>query len=282
VADLKGVVDVHVHFGPDTVPRVQTAVSVARGLAEAGMAAVCLKSHGLPTVQAANAVQEIVDGPRIFGGVTLNRPVGGINPHAVEAALTLGAKMVWLPTKDAANHIAHFGLDTANTVPVLDGDGAPTGRLRTVLRMIADAGVCLSLGHISGAEATVITEHARSVGVERILVAHPLFETQNLSLETQRRLAEAGAYLEHCWLQVIPEYPGGVGYERLVAAINAVGPERVVLSSDTGRADFPDTVTAMTRYRGALEPHFSPADLDRMFIHNPAHCMGISPKEQTQ
>lgn len=281
MADLTGVVDVHVHFGPDTVPRVQTAVGVAGRVAEAGMAAVCLKSHGLPTVAVANAVQEIVAGPRIFGGVTLNRPVGGINPHAVEAALALGARMVWLPTKDAVNHIAHFGLDPADAVPVLD-DGAPTAELRTVLRMIAGADVCLSLGHISGAEATVITEYARSAGVQRILVAHPLFETQNLSLETQQRLAGAGAYLEHCWLQVIPEYPNGAGYDRLVAAINATGPEHVVLSSDTGRADFPDTVTAMTRYRDALEPHFSPADLDRMFIHNPARCMGISPEEQTR
>lgn len=39
----------------------------------------------------------------MFGGITLNRQVGGINPYAVESALKLGGKVVWLPTQSARN-----------------------------------------------------------------------------------------------------------------------------------------------------------------------------------
>ena len=40
----------------------------------------------------------------MFGSITMNRQVGGINPVAVEVALKLGAKVVWLPTQWAGNH----------------------------------------------------------------------------------------------------------------------------------------------------------------------------------
>lgn len=65
--------------------------------------AVVIKSHHFPTVNRAALVNRLRKERHpdsdfeMFGGITLNRFVGGINPQAVEAALKLGAKLVWPP-----------------------------------------------------------------------------------------------------------------------------------------------------------------------------------------
>src|SRR5208337_3992989 len=41
-----------------------------------------------------------------FGAITLNHSVGGLNPVAVELSGRSGAKIVWMPTVDAANETA--------------------------------------------------------------------------------------------------------------------------------------------------------------------------------
>ncbi len=45
-------------------------------------------------------------GIRAYGALTLNHSVGGLNPVAVEIAGRSGAKIVWMPTVDAANETA--------------------------------------------------------------------------------------------------------------------------------------------------------------------------------
>ena len=109
--DLRGAADLHVHFGPDAHrPRSVTALQAAREAAAAGHAALVLKSHDFPTAAVAAVVDEVADGVRVFGGITCDRENGGVNPAAVDVALRLGAKVVWLPTlssrQDVDNGIA--------------------------------------------------------------------------------------------------------------------------------------------------------------------------------
>ena len=79
---LDGVVDLHVHAGPDSRPRSVSDLEAARGAAEAGMRAILLKNHFTMTADRASLAMDQVDGLEIFGGVVLNRAVGGINPEA--------------------------------------------------------------------------------------------------------------------------------------------------------------------------------------------------------
>lgn len=71
-ADLNGVIDLHVHAGPDVRPRKMDAVALALAAKAAGMRAVLLKSHHTITADLAQIVEEVVGGIRIFGGVTLD------------------------------------------------------------------------------------------------------------------------------------------------------------------------------------------------------------------
>ena len=50
---LDGVVDLHVHTGPDVRPRKMTGLELARAARSAGMRGFLLKNHHVPTVIAA-------------------------------------------------------------------------------------------------------------------------------------------------------------------------------------------------------------------------------------
>ena len=107
--DMQGAVDVHVHSEPDLFPRITDDVGVARHAVSLGLRAVSLKCHSERTTTRAYMTMQMVPGIQVVGGIVLNRAVGGINPAAVEAALQLGGKHVWMPTVDAAFHARTFG-----------------------------------------------------------------------------------------------------------------------------------------------------------------------------
>src|SRR5207237_1010348 len=71
-----------------------------------GMKGFVLKSHYVQTGERAQVVTKAVPGSRVFGAVTLNHSVGGLNPVAVELAGRTGCKIVWMPTVDAKNETA--------------------------------------------------------------------------------------------------------------------------------------------------------------------------------
>src|SRR5918911_3761354 len=81
---LEGVVDIHVHSDPDSVPRSIDAIDIAKLARERGIRALVLKNHYEPTASLAYIVRKVAPGIELFGGIALNLTVGGINPAAVE------------------------------------------------------------------------------------------------------------------------------------------------------------------------------------------------------
>ena len=107
MADLEGIVDLHVHAGPDVRVRKMSLVDLVNAADAAGMRALLVKNHHTSTVLAAAAVLESGPGIRVFGGLACNEWVGGLNTSAVEAALQMGAREIWMPTLSAENERAH-------------------------------------------------------------------------------------------------------------------------------------------------------------------------------
>ena len=62
--------------------------------------------------------------PISFGGITLNQFVGGLNPWAVETALKMGEKIVWLPTVHSEQQTKREHKDGA-VICVRDGKVVP-------------------------------------------------------------------------------------------------------------------------------------------------------------
>src|SRR5438045_4673808 len=105
---LNGVIDIHVHCDPDDSPRSIDAIDIAKLARDRGMRGLVLKNHYESTESIAFLVRKVVPGIEIFGGIDLNRTVGGINPAAVEhmTRMTGGfGRVVWLPTFDAENQV---------------------------------------------------------------------------------------------------------------------------------------------------------------------------------
>src|SRR6266849_2466929 len=105
-AQLSGVIDIHVHSDPDSVPRSIDAIDLARLAKQRGMRGLVLKSHYEPTATLAYAVRKAVPGIEIFGGIDLNLTVGGLNPAAVERMASIKGgwgRVIWMPTFDAEN-----------------------------------------------------------------------------------------------------------------------------------------------------------------------------------
>src|SRR5436190_14448641 len=106
VSPAAGAIDIHVHSDPDAFNRSLDDFEVARIAARKGMRGIVLKNHVAPTADRAALLSRAVPGLEIWGGIALNRAVGGVNPAAVEWFHRMSGgrgKVVWLPTFDADN-----------------------------------------------------------------------------------------------------------------------------------------------------------------------------------
>lgn len=272
--DLTGLIDMHVHTAPDVLPRTMDDIQLARAAAAAGMAGVMLKSHHTLTADRAAIAARVVGGVGVYGGLALNEAVGGLNPAAVEFALAMGAREVWMPTRDAAHGRAQQGLDGG--ISILDPDGTLCPAVCEILALIRDADVILGTGHLSTTEIAVLVRQARAMGLHKILITHPEYRFSWMEVETQRAFAADGAFFERCYLNALPGSDAEVNMTEMAAHIRAVGVASTVLSTDLGQAGAPVPVEGMRAYLSALAAEgFTPDELHRMAGGNPASLLGV-------
>jgi hypothetical protein len=272
--DLHGLIDMHIHTAPDVRPRSLDDVDAARQAAEAGMRAIVLKSHVTCTADRASIAQKMVPEVSVFGGVTLNEAVGGLNPVAVEAALDLGARMIWMPTISARNHIAKHG-GQASGVNVLTADGELLPVLFDIFDLVQQHDAILATGHLSVREIVTLVRKARAAGVRKVVVTHPEVPWVDMSVTTQKELRDLGVTFERCYVSSLP-VGGGVPFARLVSAIRQVGVESTVLATDFGVAALPPAVEGMRTYVAALLAEgFSERDIQLMAGETPARLLGL-------
>ena len=284
---LRGAIDLHCHSGPDTVPRSVNDIELARAARAAGLRALVIKNHFTDTADRAQLAQFTVGGGiEVFGGIVLNRAVGGLNAEAVRRMATMDGrrgKMVWLPTFDAENAVRSAG-EERPFVPVVAG-GKPVAALTEVFAVMVEHGLVLATGHASVDESLVIVAAARAVGIRHVVVTHALFPAVRASNDQLIALARLGAWIEFAWLMHAPPAiaPTGssvplVPLERGVAAIRAVGAAQSVLSSDFGQAAHRPPPEGLKAFLAALQAAgVSSADLDTMVRRNPAHVLGLQP-----
>jgi hypothetical protein len=237
--DLTGAADLHCHFGPDAHrERSVDALEAAHDAAAAGHAALVLKSHDYPTAALAAIVDQVVDGVRVFGGICCDYDVGGVNPAAVETALRLGARIVWLPTltsrQDQLNGIGgQLGIPGPG-LSVIDGDGTLTSETRAVLDLVAQFDAVLATGHVTWDEHLVVTKEFGRRGT--VLVTHAMEELAgpNLTVDQCVELADLGATIELCALTCIGALATrSVG--EIAAAAGRIGFQRCTLATDYGQ-----------------------------------------------
>jgi len=243
---LAGAIDFHCHSGPDALPRSLNDLELVRLAKRSGLRGLVLKNHFTMTAdRAALAMQEVGGGIEVFGGIALNRAVGGLNAEAVRKMAQFEGrrgKVVWLPTFDAENHVKH-AKESRPFVSVVR-DGAPVPELTEVFKLIAEHDLVLQTGHASVAECAVLIEAAKKAGVKRILITHAMADPINAGEADLKRFAGMGALMECVWATHLAgphaPSPSGRAQTRVTVAdyakaIKAVGAEHFVLSSDLGQ-----------------------------------------------
>jgi hypothetical protein len=273
---LQGAIDIHVHSLPDDRPRSIDAVDVAMLARTRGMRAIVLKNHYESTAGVAFLVRKLVPGIEVFGGIDLNRTVGGVNPAAVEHMVKVTGgwgRVVWMPTFDAENQV-RFSKETRPFVSVSRA-GALLPEVVQVIRLIAMHNLVLATGHSSAAEGILLLQEARRAGVTRMVVTHAMNDPIAMDVATMRRATELGAYIEFVGGSM-REAGAEARVDRFAEAARALGPDRVILSSDLGQAGNPLPPDGFGAFLAAMRARgFSVADVARMARDNPARLLGL-------
>ena len=271
---LTGVIDFHVHSGPDSRPRSVSDLEVARIAKRAGMRGLVFKNHFTMTADRAALAMQVVDGIEIFGGVALNRAVGGLNAEAVRQLVAFSGgrgKVVWLPTFDAEFWMTRAG-QPGEFVPVMR-DGEPEPALGEIFDLIAEHELVLAMGHSSPEEVLALIPEARRRGVGHILVTHAL--GQQPSRDQLAEMARLGAVMELVWLAV---GNGEFTLAKYAAVIREVGARHFLLSSDLGQELSPLHTDGLRAFiEGLRGEGIADADIDLMTRRNPARLLGLGP-----
>jgi len=272
---LDGVIDIHVHSGPDSVPRSIDAMDLARLAKQRGMRGLVLKNHYESTAALAYVVRKEVPGIEIFGGIDLNRSVGGINPAAVERMVLMKGgwgRVVWMPTFDAENQV-RFSKENRPFVSVAK-DGHLLPEVVQVIALVAKNQLTLETGHSSPEEGLLILKEGRRQGVRHMIVTHAMASPVRMTIPQMQEAAKEGAYIEFVYGALLG--PNALKIDDYAKAIREIGPAFCILSSDLGQPGNPLHPDGLSAFFQALRGQgFSQADVDLMSKTNPARALGL-------
>jgi hypothetical protein len=288
---LEGAYDLQIHVGPDVIPRRIDDIDCAKEFLAHAMKGFVLKSHYIQTGERAQVVTKAVPGSRVFGAVTLNHSVGGLNPVAVELAGRTGCKIVWMPTVDAQNETAGRVDGGSEKLPfwakiqrelaaegisppplsVINGSGELTEPARRCLERIGKHNMILATGHLGRKEIFALVRAAKAMGLKKVLVTHAEFPSQNLSGDEQKELADLGALIEHCFTTY---YTAKASWESAFANIRKAGVTRAVISTDLGQTINPPVADGFASFaQHLLDAGFTADEVRTMAVTNPTRLV---------
>jgi len=285
---LKGALDLHVHSGPSTMPRQVDHLQAAQEAADAGMRGVLFKDHHYSVAPFVPLLDRVLDRPdfAMFSGLVLNNSTGGLDPYVVDAQLKMGAKLIWMPTAQAANHVrsAHRKTRLASNVQLkaspllspLDPLGNVLDEVKQILDMIAEFDAILSSGHLHVWEIWKLFDEARARGVKRLLINHPMYGL-HFTPEDVRDFAKLGVIVEQSAAMYVDSRFNVYSPQELKEHIDAAGVANSSIGSDLGQVDNPTPVEGMRQaIKLCLALGYSEADVRTMVTDNPSRLVGLT------
>ena len=288
---LESAYDLQIHVGPDVIARRIDDIDCAREFLTYGLKGFVLKSHYIQTGERAQVVSKAVPGSRVFGAVTLNHSVGGLNPVAVELAGRTGCKIVWMPTVDAKNETAgrldggseklpfwakiqrELAAEGISPPPlsVIDDAGELTEPARRCLERIGKHNMILATGHLGRREIVALVHAAKAMGLKKVVVTHAEFPSQSLTGDEQKELADLGAVIEHCFTTY---YTAKATWESVFANIRRAGVSRAVISTDLGQTINPPVAEGFAMFaQRLLDGGFTAEEVRTMAVINPTRLV---------
>lgn len=252
---LKQAIDLHVHIGPEMIPRKFTLpelISYEKG----NLRGVGVKNHFFTTIAMGGlSTQNKGEDFIVINSVVLNRYMGGFNPDTIRACAELSERpiIVWFPTL----HTESFLLSQETEIPeewidpnlrgkimlrrsadvkplvIFDSNKRLLEEVKEVLSVIKEQGAILATGHLSWQDSYELVKFAANeVGIKKIIITHPIYRKIAMPVSTQKELTQLGALVEHCYsMYSIDKIP----IREIAEQIKEVGATNCILSSDVGQ-----------------------------------------------
>ena len=143
------------------------------------------------------------------------------------------------------------------------------------IERIAHHGLLLATGHLARDEIFAVVDSALAAAVTQIVITHPEFPAQSLSVEDQQALAGRGALLERC---MTTPHTGKIAWETWIAHIREAGAEHSVLSTDLGQVFNPPVEDGMgIMVDRLLAAGFDDEEVQVMAVANTRRVAGADP-----
>lgn len=290
--DMTGTIDIHVHAGPSVANRRVDTGDMMLDAIRSGYDAFITKDHYFPSMMGTDMITKFLgDGKcKAYGCIVLNNSVGGINIHAVDAACAMGAKIVFMPTVSALNHINHHkkkafvgaGKMKIPEKPIyyLDENGELKPEVVEVIEYLAQyhPEVTLATGHGSVEESNKLIDKAVEVGLKKILVNHPFFDI-DATLDDMIHWAEQGAFIELNAVVFNAVEPAAhhLEFDIVEQLFQRVGCEKLVIDSDMGQAVYMPPVDGLAKFAETIKTRCGATDeqMYTMMHRNPAYLIGF-------
>jgi hypothetical protein len=284
--NLKGAFDFHVHQAPDSVDRAIDADDLARLAKKMGMRGMVMKNHWEDTASLVYMVRKEVPGIELFGGITQDLAVGGINLEAVKHMVAMKGgwgRVVWLPTFDAENAVK-YAKGSGPYVRVSENGKLLPGVLDLIDFIAKDHRLVLETGHVSAEEGDMVVHEAHRRGVTHIVVTHAMAAPVRMSIPRMQAAARDGAFIEFVYNATLGA-GAVVTVKQYADAIRAVGAKSCILATDFGAVQKAPEPQHPLEPQGLLDfmkaihkEGISVADINLMTKTNPALALGLPAK----
>jgi len=152
-----------------------------------------------------------------------------------------------------------------------------------VLKVIQKHNLTLATGHLTAEEALVLLREAKKLGVQHMIVTHPLPWPVYMTVPQMKQAAEMGAYLEFVYNLIYPDPESAarssrprLGFGDYVKAIHEVGAAHCFLSSDVGQPMRPIQTDAWREYlSGLMKAGLTSDEVNILTRRNPARAIGL-------
>jgi hypothetical protein len=276
---LNGAIDMHLHMDSPLPTGVHPEATIATiRLAKArGMRGVVIKNHSEPTATLAFLLRQEIPSFEIFGGIVMNRTVGGMNRAAVEHMATdiYGGpgKIVWMPANDS--EIESKAPYPEKPFVAVSRDGQLLPEVKEVIAVVAKNHLTLASGHISPEDAMLVFQEGRRQGVEHMIATHAMDLAGKMTMNQMLEAKKLGAIIEFDFRNILSD--GG----RRADAIRTLGPEHCLISEFWTKNEAPRVYADLDGVGAFVEAMhvkgFTDQELDIMVKRNPALLLGLRP-----
>jgi Family of unknown function (DUF6282) len=285
---LEGAIELHCHSYPSIFSRKQTDWELIEDVKKAKMAGVILKAHEASTVNQSTLIRLKEPSLHVYGGLVLNEFTGGLSPKAVDAAIRLGAKVIWMPTISSNEHCCNFGkkktrlFKSERPLPnedegltILDENKKIKPIVHEILALIGKANIILATGHLSVQEVSLLVDAAKENHIEKILIQHADLGIAPVPLDYQKEFAKKGAIIEKCYMACSEDF-NDLSVTQMAETIREIGAESCVLVTDYGQDHNIPPIEALSNFvNEMLIAGISNHEIQRMIVHNPKKLLGL-------